>query len=186
VVQVSIVNVVAHLDFQRELELSAVAELLQGNQYVSKVKYQPEENHWLQTWFISPDTEAERYVSFYRSGAAMITGCTSIDEFHNLSDRIESVMAPVIEKEVLRDVKNIVATGTTDTNFDLSQLAILLGLDSVEYEPEQFPGLMYRDQERGCVFLVFASGKIVCTGLDDTEKAEKALQDFTSETLNTP
>lgn len=113
----------------------------------------------------------------------MVTGCTSITEFQNLADRIESVMMPVVEKEVLQDVKNIVATGTVDTTYDLSQLAILLGLDSVEYEPEQFPGLMYRDQEHGCVFLVFSSGKIVCTGLNTPEKAETALQDFTEQLL---
>lgn len=113
----------------------------------------------------------------------MVTGCTSVNEFQELADRIESVMTPVVEKEVLRDVKNIVATGTVNTTFDLSQLAILLGLDSVEYEPEQFPGLMYRDQEHGCVFLVFASGKIVCTGLKTPEQAENALEDFTTRLL---
>jgi len=151
----------------------------------SKVNYQPSENHWLQTWFNSPFTNTDRYVSFYRSGAAMATGCISIDEFEKLSDRIESVMSPVVDKEVLRDVKNVVATGTIDTTFNLSQLAILLGLDAVEYEPEQFPGLMYRDAERNCVFLVFASGKIVCTGLDNVENAELALNGFTSELLET-
>lgn len=113
----------------------------------------------------------------------MATGCTSVNEFHELADLIVSVMDPVVEKEVLRDVKNIVATGTVDTTYDLSQLAILLGLDSVEYEPEQFPGLMYRDEKRSCVFLVFSSGKIVCTGLNTPEKAEAALQDFTEQLL---
>lgn len=180
-VQISIVNVVGHIDFQRELELSAVAELLRNNNLVSRVEYKPEENHWLQTWFTSPVTNTDRYVSFYRSGAAMATGCTSVDEFQQLADRVESVMNPAVEKKVLREVKNIVATGTVDTTYNLSQLAILLGLDSVEYEPEQFPGLMYRDQERGCVFLVFASGKIVCTGLNTVETTEKALKGFTSE-----
>ena len=179
--QISIVNVVGHLDFQRELELSAVADLLQHSQYVSRVKYQPSENHWLQTWFDSPSTQEERYVSFYRSGAAMATGCTSVNEFHELADRIIQAMKPVVEDEVLRDVKNIVATGTADTTYNLSQLAILLGLDAVEYEPEQFPGLMYRDQEQNCVFLVFASGKIVCTGLNNVKATETALQEFTEE-----
>lgn len=84
---------------------------------------------------------------------------------------------------MLRDVKNIVSTGTVDTTFDLSKLAIVIGLDAVEYEPEQFPGLMYCDTEHECVFLVFASGKIVCTGLDDVCDAEAALREFTEEQL---
>lgn len=180
-VQVDIVNVVGHLHFQRELELSAVADLLQSSEHVSRIKYEPSENHWLQTWFQVPDTDIERYVSFYRSGAAMITGCVTIEEFNDVADQVELVMDPVIEHEVLRDVKNIVATGTLDTTFDLNQLTLVLGLDSVEYEPEQFPGLMYRDEDRGCVFLVFASGKIVCTGLNSVEAAEEALRGFTTE-----
>jgi transcription initiation factor TFIID TATA-box-binding protein len=183
VVQVEVVNVVGHLDFQRELALSAVADLLRTSEYVSRVRYEPGENHWLQSWIVSPETGAERYVSFYRSGTAMVTGCTSIQEFEAVADRVEEVMRPAVDAEVLRDVKNIVATGTVDAAFDLSKLAILLGLDVVEYEPEQFPGLMYRDTGHGCVFLVFASGKIVCTGVDDVSDAEAALREFTEEHL---
>ena len=115
----------------------------------------------------------------------MATGCTSVQEFKELAQRIESEMKPAVDKTVLTDVKNIVATGNLDTTFDLSQLSILLGLDSVEYEPEQFPGLMYRDKERNCVFLVFASGKIVCTGLKDVEQTRKAIKGFTEQLLET-
>jgi len=32
------------------------------------------------------------------------------------------------------------------------------------YEPEQFPGLIYRMDEPKVVILLFASGKLVCTG----------------------
>ena len=32
------------------------------------------------------------------------------------------------------------------------------------YEPEQFPGLVYRMDDPKVVILIFASGKLVCTG----------------------
>ena len=32
------------------------------------------------------------------------------------------------------------------------------------YEPEQFPGLIYRMKDPKVVILLFASGKLVCTG----------------------
>lgn len=73
------------------------------------VRYEPGENHWLQSWIVSPETGAERYVSFYRSGAAMVTGCTSIQEFEAVADRVQEVMRPAVDAEVLRDAKNIVA-----------------------------------------------------------------------------
>lgn len=174
---------VGHLNFQRELDLSAVADLLRKSNQVQCVRYEPGENHWLQSWVVSPEFGAERYVSFYRSGAAMVTGCASIQEFETVADRVEEVMRPAIDDEMLREVKNIVATGRLDTTFNLSKLAIFLGLDAVEYEPEQFPGLMYRDDGRGCVFLVFTSGKIVCTGLDDISEVEETLIQFTEQIL---
>jgi TATA-box binding protein (TBP) (component of TFIID and TFIIIB) len=39
------------------------------------------------------------------------------------------------------------------------------------YEPEQFPGLMYRMKDPMVVMLLLASGKLVCTG--DRKKSEK-------------
>lgn len=34
----------------------------------------------------------------------------------------------------------------------------------ITYEPEQFPGLVYRMNDPKVVILLFASGKLVCTG----------------------
>ena len=34
----------------------------------------------------------------------------------------------------------------------------------IAYEPEQFPGLTYRMEDPKVVFLIFSSGKLVCTG----------------------
>ncbi len=45
---------------------------------------------------------------------------------------------------------------------DLEKSAYALG--RTMYEPEQFPGLIYRMDEPKVVILLFASGKLVCTG----------------------
>jgi transcription initiation factor TFIID TATA-box-binding protein len=45
---------------------------------------------------------------------------------------------------------------------DLEKAAFTLG--KTMYEPEQFPGLIYRMDEPKVVILLFASGKLVCTG----------------------
>jgi transcription initiation factor TFIID TATA-box-binding protein len=59
----------------------------------------------------------------------------------------------------------------------LETIAIGLGLEQTEYEPEQFPGLIYRDGES--TVLVFASGKIVCTGLTNLEEILSAIDNLT-------
>ena len=63
---------------------------------------------------------------------------------------------------VSNKIVNIVGTSKIGENFDLHSLA--LTLEGAEYEPEQFPGLVYRHDKPKVVFLIFNSGKVVCTG----------------------
>jgi transcription initiation factor TFIID TATA-box-binding protein len=79
-------------------------------------------------------------------------------------------------------IENVVASGTLNQRVDLN--AIVKGIPRVEYRPEQFPGLIYRMDQPKAVFLLFASGKLVCTGAkreDDVfealEKLHKRLED---------
>jgi transcription initiation factor TFIID TATA-box-binding protein len=59
-------------------------------------------------------------------------------------------------------IQNMVASANLHGKIDLETAADLL--DNVMYEPEQFPGLIYRMGDPKTVLLVFTSGKIVCTG----------------------
>jgi len=58
---------------------------------------------------------------------------------------------------------------------DLSTLAIGLGLKLTGYEPEQFPGLVYRPADHDCVMLIFGSGKVIITGTTAVDSAEEAV-----------
>ncbi|MFB6160878.1 MAG: TATA-box-binding protein, partial [Haloferacaceae archaeon] len=57
----------------------------------------------------------------------------------------------------------------------LNAIAIGLGLENIEYEPEQFPGLVYRLEEPDVVALLFGSGKLVITGGKRPEDAAEAV-----------
>ena len=59
-------------------------------------------------------------------------------------------------------IQNIVASANLHNKVDLETAADLL--ENVMYEPEQFPGLIYRMKDPKTVLLVFTSGKIVSTG----------------------
>jgi transcription initiation factor TFIID TATA-box-binding protein len=59
-------------------------------------------------------------------------------------------------------IQNIVASANLQNKVDLETAADVL--DNVMYEPEQFPGLIYRMRDPKTVLLVFSSGKVVCTG----------------------
>jgi transcription initiation factor TFIID TATA-box-binding protein len=59
-------------------------------------------------------------------------------------------------------IQNIVASAVLNGRVDLEKA--LYSLDRTLYEPEQFPGLIYRMRDPKAVLLLFASGKLVCTG----------------------
>ena len=172
-----IANVVGMITYQQKLELSALAETFEQRDEVTSVTYEPAENHWLQTRFAPDDT----YVPFYRSGKCSIVGATSPEHFEEMVERVNTLMRELLEfdYEPTAEIKNIVATAELESLPSLETLAVGLGLEQAEYEPEQFPALIYRGG--ASVILVFSSGKLVCTGFTDLDKISSAINDVTTQ-----
>jgi transcription initiation factor TFIID TATA-box-binding protein len=78
-------------------------------------------------------------------------------------------------------VQNIVASANLEQKLNLNAIAISLGLERVEYEPEQFPGLVYRLEQPKVVLLIFGSGKLVCTGARKPQDVEAAVEKIRAE-----
>lgn len=68
-------------------------------------------------------------------------------------------------------VENIVASATLGKSIDLPQVAP--ALEGVEYNLEQFPGLVYKLKEPKTAALIFGSGKLVCTGAKSIEDSKR-------------
>jgi transcription initiation factor TFIID TATA-box-binding protein len=71
-------------------------------------------------------------------------------------------------------IQNVACTGSLESEQNHNTVTIQLELRT-EYEPEQFPGLIYRPESYKCVLLIFGSGKVVITGAKDVETAQSAL-----------
>ncbi|MCK5333582.1 MAG: TATA-box-binding protein, partial [Candidatus Aenigmarchaeota archaeon] len=71
---------------------------------------------------------------------------------------------------------NIVASASLNVRLDLNKIVFDIG--ECEYEPEQFPGLVLRLDKPKVVFLLFNSGKIVCTGARSEETVEIAIKNL--------
>ena len=52
---------------------------------------------------------------------------------------------------------------------------LALELENTEYEPEQFPGLVYKLVEPNATFLLFSNGKLVCTGTKNNQQLEDSM-----------
>src|SRR5207237_10470050 len=71
-------------------------------------------------------------------------------------------------------IENVVASTSLGEELDLQAIALALG--GAEYEPEQFPGLIYRLKEPKTATLLFRSGKVVCTGAKSLEIVKQAIE----------
>src|SRR2546422_594919 len=78
-------------------------------------------------------------------------------------------------------IENVVASTSLGGELDLQAIALALAPEKVEYEPEQFPGLVYRIDEPKVVVLLFGSGKLVCTGARKPSDVEQAVEKITQE-----
>jgi len=87
----------------------------------------------------------------YRSGKYIISGCSSFQELETTNDEFISQMVALGICDRSLDpgftVQNVVCTEELSPTVDLNTPSIGLGLEAVEYEPEQFPGLVYRPPE---------------------------------------
>ena len=160
-------NVVASTAIGQELDLESVAMDLTGSDF------DPDQFPGLIYRTQNPRAAA----LIFRSGKIVCTGAESVPSVHEATEIIFeklSTLGIAVTENPSIEVQNIVTSGDLGERLNLNAIAIGLGLEDVEYEPEQFPGLVYRLDEPNVVVLLFGSGKTVITGGKEPEDAEAA------------
>ncbi|MBD3194447.1 MAG: TATA-box-binding protein [Candidatus Lokiarchaeota archaeon] len=114
-------------------------------------------------------------ILIFSTGKMVVTGMRKASEAEAVVDKaikkIKKAGINVGEPEIT--IQNIVASGDLHTHVDLNMGAIVM--EYAMYEPEVFPGLIYRMQVPKTVFLIFSTGKIVCTGTKNKEDVRVAV-----------
>ena len=121
----------------------------------------------------------DKYTAFYSSGKFLITGVKSYDELNEVANNIVVYLKKhgIINKIKEIQINNHVITCEIDNLINLNHLAVKLNSSRVSYEPEQFPGLIYKD-ENNITFMLFSSGKINITGVKSLENLEEKVYSF--------
>jgi transcription initiation factor TFIID TATA-box-binding protein len=116
----------------------------------------------------------------FTSGKIVCTGSKNIKDVRTviitLAKRLKSIGFEMIDTEPEIHIQNIVASADLKSDLNLNAVALGLGLENIEYEPEQFPGLVYRIKVPKVVVLIFSSGKLVITGGKSPEECEEGAQ----------
>ena len=72
------------------------------------------------------------------------------------------------------NIVNVVASATIDQRLDLKD--ITKKFPEIEWNPELFPGAIFRLKNPKTATLLFSTGKMVCTGSKSEEMARKAVK----------
>lgn len=153
------------------VEITEKIDLNQIARKHAEVEYNPERFPGLVMRIEKPRAT----ILIFSTGKMVVTGLRKASEAERVVDKvvknIRKAGIKLANPEIT--IQNIVASGDLHTNIDLNMAAIVM--EYAMYEPEVFPGLIYRMQDPKTVFLIFSTGRIVCTGAKKKEIVRDAV-----------
>ena len=159
-------NIVATVSLEQTLDLYAI------ERNVENVEYNPDQFPGLIFRLETPKVTA----LIFKSGKMVVTGAKSTEELIRAVKKIIRTLRRhgiLITGRPKIQIQNIVASANLNVEVNLEKAAFLL--EDNMYEPEQFPGLIYRMSQPRVVLLIFSSGKMVITGAKREEEVEEAV-----------
>ena len=164
---IKVVNIVVSTSLGHDIPLEKMAATL------SNTEYNPEQFPGLVIRIKEPKTSA----LIFSSGKVVCTGARSMEKVNESIKKIIKSLEKINVKITIKPqivIQNIVASGSVGMDLNLNNLA--MKLENTEYEPEQFPGLVYKLAAAKATFLLFSNGKIVCTGTKSEKEVRNALE----------
>ncbi len=153
--RIRIENIVASATLNVSIPLGKLVRISEG------VEYEPEQ--FPGVVYRMKDPKAASLI--FSSGKIVCTGTRNPQDLKKAFKKIRRLIVKTgvkIPKNFKVRIENIVASTKLDARLNLDKIAFTL--ENSEYEPEQFPGLVLRMKNPNVAFLLFSSGKIVCTG----------------------
>lgn len=163
---IKIQNIVASVSLSQKIDLQKIVEKF------PHTEYNPSVFPGLVFRLKKPKTAT----LIFGTGKMVCTGAKSEKESRRAVAKVVKELRhqgiQITEKPVVK-IQNIVASIALGGEIDLENL--VYKLNRVMYEPEQFPGAVYRMEDPKVVFLVFSAGKLVCVGAKKEEQVYEAV-----------
>ncbi len=166
---ISIVNVVASASIEEKLDLNEITKKFPDTEY------HPEQFPGFVFRLKVPKTAT----LVFRTGKMVCTGSTSEELAIKAVNMVVAKLRKggiKIKKDAVVTVQNIVSSINLGGQISLERAARTLPRSM--YEPEQFPGVIHRMIDPKTVILLFASGKLVCTGAKTEEDVYRAVNNL--------
>jgi transcription initiation factor TFIID TATA-box-binding protein len=165
-IKLKVQNIVATTSLEEEVSLTKLARTQPNTEY-------------------NPDTfpglvlrvkDPKSAVLVFSSGNLVCTGTKSVSQVRDVVQQVIKQLKKIgvsVKIKPKITVQNIVASGAIDLDLNLNTLS--LELENTEYEPEQFPGLVYKLDNPTATFLLFSNGKLVCTGTKNKSQLDDSM-----------
>lgn len=183
-----VANIVGSGKFDLELDLGPVAEdLKEIKNSIAEIEHSRRSGNRLLIHFVGNGTLG----ILAPTGAYVFTGAHTFEEVQDAKKKLLNGLYDLgiisgvepLEKEIIDEfaIQNIVCTADIGKNINLNAINIALGFEKTEYEPEQFPGLVYRPTGSNCTLLIFATGSIVISGGKELSVAQNEFENLLEE-----
>ena len=163
---INIENVVATATLNQKIDLKSIVRIFPG------VEYRPEQFPGLVYRLKKPKTAT----LIFTSGKMVCTGAKSERQARKavmkVVDELKRGGIVILGKPEIQ-VQNIVASAGLGGRIDVEKTTY--SLKRTMYEPEQFPGLIYRMDDPKVVILIFTTGKLVCVGAKKEAEVPRAI-----------
>ena len=166
---ISIENVVASATVNQKVDLNQITRDF------PYVEYHPDQFPGLVFRLKSPKTAT----LIFSSGKMVCTGAKSESQAKKAVNTVVKKLRKggvEIRNEAIIEIQNIVSSASLGGKVHLEEAA--RRLEKSMYEPEQFPGLIHRMSDPKTVILLFASGKLVCTGAKKEQEVYRAVENL--------
>ena len=164
---IKIANVVASTTIGT-IDLDKVIDILEDANY-NKKKF---------PGIVYKTTSPKIMLLIFRSGKIVCTGTKNFEDakigLFKIFEKLKTIGVDIPKNPDIK-IHNIVATANLGRMLNLNATAIGLGFENVEFEPEQFPCIVYRILNPRLVVMLFSSGKLVITGGKKLEDIEMAM-----------
>ena len=175
-VKLRVENIVATVNFFTPLNLDKIMTALQNpnlGESFATLRYNPEEFPGI----IYHPYRSGIALLIFSSGKLVVTGARSFDDIQAAVSKLVKVLSKIgVEFTRAPEIvlQNMVFSGDLGREFNLDAVALVL--PNCEFEPEIFPGIIYRVREPKAVILLFTSGRIVCSGVKSEHDAWRAIR----------
>ncbi len=165
--RIKVENMVASTTFDVDIPLEKLVKKYK------EMEYEPEQFPGIVYRMDKPKAAA----LIFGSGKIVCTGARNLNDVKEVFRKVARVLRSngvKVPRKYEVVVENIVAAIKFNVRFNLDRIAY--GIETAEYEPEQFPGLVYRMDSPRVAFLLFTSGKVICTGARKLKDVRKAVE----------